>query len=92
MGVNSPEDQEILINTLNNFPTPSAPLEMEFSPSAPLEMEISPSAPPRFELLSATFKDEFECIVCMETQVIFLNIIMCVYICVTSVIHKIYLL
>jgi len=51
MGVNNCEDQEILINTLNNFPTPSAPPETELSPSAP-------------------FLDDFECIVCMETQVI----------------------
>lgn len=35
MGVNNHEDQEILINTLNNFPIPSAPPENNFSPSAP---------------------------------------------------------
>lgn len=51
MGVNSHEDQEILINTLN-CPLPSAPPENEFSPSAP-------------------FMDELECIICMDTQVIF---------------------
>lgn len=56
MGVNSHKDQEILINTLNNFPTPSAPHENEFTPSAP-------------------FLNELECIVCMETQVIFIIII-----------------
>lgn len=60
MGVCSNEDQEILINSLNNFPTPSAPLENEF-PSAPLENEL-PSAP---------HLEELECIICMETQVIF---------------------
>jgi len=49
MGVNNIEDQEILIRTLNNFHTPSAPPENEFCPSAPL-------------------LDDFECIVCMETQ------------------------
>lgn len=51
MGVNNIEDQEILIKTLNNFPTPSAPPENEFCPSAPL-------------------LEDFECIICMETQVI----------------------
>lgn len=60
MGVCNLEDQEILINTLNNFPTPSAPPETEFSPSAPPEIEFS-----------STNIDEHECIVCMEIQVIF---------------------
>lgn len=60
MGVYSHKDQEILINTLNNFPTPSAPPETEFSPSAPPEIEFS-----------LTNINELECIVCMETQVIF---------------------
>lgn len=61
MGVNGHGDQAILIHTLNNFLTPSAALEMEFSPSAP----------PETELASETyFKDELECIVCMDTQVI----------------------
>jgi len=53
MGVNNYEDQEILINTLNHFPTPSAPPENKFCPSAP-------------------FLDDFECIICMETQVIYI--------------------
>jgi len=65
MGVNSQGDQAILIHTLNNFLTPSALLETEFSPSAP----------PETELASETYsKDEFECIVCMDAQVILLNI------------------
>lgn len=56
MGVTSNEDQEILINSLNYFPTPTAPPENTFTPSAP-------------------FLDEFECIVCMEEQVIIFNFI-----------------
>lgn len=40
MGVKSREDQEILINTLNNRPLPSAPPENEFSPSAPFMDEL----------------------------------------------------
>lgn len=40
MGVNSCDDQEILINTLNYFPMPSAPTENEFPPSAPFLEEI----------------------------------------------------
>lgn len=64
MGVCNQEDQEILLNTLNNFPTPSAPTENEFSPSAPIGNVFSPSAP---------FIEELECIVCMETQVILIN-------------------
>lgn len=52
MGVNSCDDQEILINTLNYFPMPSAPIENEFPPSAP-------------------FLEDIECVVCMETKVIF---------------------
>lgn len=60
MGVYSHKDQDILINILNNFPTPSAPPETEFSPSAPPEIEFP-----------STNIDELECIVCMETQVIF---------------------
>lgn len=56
MGVCNQEDQDILIKTLNN------PSENEFFPSAPLENQFSPSAP---------FIEELECIVCMETPVIF---------------------
>lgn len=68
MGVCSLEDQEILINTLNNFPIPSAPPETEFSPSAPSETEFPPSAPSEIGFSSTTNIDEVECIVCMETQ------------------------
>lgn len=57
MGVSSKKDQEILINTLNNLHTPSAPHENMFTPSAP-------------------FLEDLECIVCMETQVIFIAILL----------------
>ncbi|VVC45175.1 E3 ubiquitin-protein ligase BOI-like,Zinc finger, RING-type [Cinara cedri] len=53
MGVNSCEDQEILINSLNNLPAPSAPHENEFTPTAPFldELECIVCMEARFDVL-----------------------------------------
>lgn len=68
MGVSNHKDQEILIDVLNNFPTPSAPPEIEFAPSAPHELECS----------SENFLDELECIICMDTKVMLFNVYKCI--------------
>jgi hypothetical protein len=40
MGIHSCKDQEILINSLNYFSTPTAPPENMFTPSAPFLDEL----------------------------------------------------
>ncbi|XP_025191371.1 E3 ubiquitin-protein ligase LRSAM1-like isoform X2 [Melanaphis sacchari] len=83
LGVNSCDDQEILINTLNHFPMPSAPIENEFPSSAPFleEFECIVCMETKFDVLFVPCGHLCCCWKCSE------QISLCPM-CRTEILHK----